>query len=384
MKKIGIFILFVALMLTSLNAAAEVKPGSFSVTPFTGWYFFEGNEDLKDTFSIGFRAGYNVTKNIGVEGFLHYVPTEIAAGDVDLYGYGIEGLYHFMPDSKFVPFLAAGLGGIHYRGPSGMGEKNKLSFDYGAGLKYFITDKIALRADIRHILPMNDRYNDLLLALGINFSFGGKEKEVVAPMVEAPAPPVITMTDSDNDSVPDHLDRCPGTPYGAAVDRDGCPVDSDDDGVPDYLDKCLGTPAGTVVDKDGCPPIVEEKKQTETVERVSISMNVTFDTAKAVIKKKYHNEIKKVADFMNDYPNTSVVIEGHTDNVDRFNNPENNIRLSQQRADSIRQYLIEKFGIDASRVTAVGYGPNRPIAGNDTEEGRKKNRRVEAVIETVK
>jgi len=58
--------------------------------------------------------------------------------------------------------------------------------------------------------------------------------------------------------------------------------------------------------------------------------------------------------------------------------------LSQARADSVRQYLIDTFGIDASRVTAVGYGPNKPIASNDTAEGKKKNRRVEAVIEMVK
>lgn len=86
---------------------------------------------------------------------------------------------------------------------------------------------------------------------------------------------------------------------------------------------------------------------------------------------------------MRQYPDTNVVIEGHTDNVDVFHDPSNNIKLSQARADSVRQYLIDQFGIDASRITAVGYGPNRPVADNDTEEGRQKNRRVEAVIETI-
>jgi len=118
-------------------------------------------------------------------------------------------------------------------------------------------------------------------------------------------------------------------------------------------------------------------------ERVSIALNIEFDFAKSVVKKKYHDNIKKVADFMQQYPDTHVVIEGHTDNVDVFHDPNNNIKLSQARADSVRQYLIDKFGIDASRITAVGYGPNRPVAANDTEEGRQKNRRVEAVIETM-
>jgi OOP family OmpA-OmpF porin len=119
------------------------------------------------------------------------------------------------------------------------------------------------------------------------------------------------------------------------------------------------------------------------LEKITITLNVKFDTAKAVVKKKYHNDIKKVADFMKAYPGTKAVIEGYTDNVDKFNNPENNIKLSQARADSVRQYLIDNFGIDASLIIAVGYGPNKPIASNDTNKGRQKNRRVQAVIETV-
>jgi OOP family OmpA-OmpF porin len=119
------------------------------------------------------------------------------------------------------------------------------------------------------------------------------------------------------------------------------------------------------------------------LEKVSITLNVKFDTAKAIIKKRYHNDIKIVADFMKEYPDTTAVIEGYTDNVDKFNNPENNIKLSKARADSVRQYLIDNFGIDSSRITAVGYGPNKPIASNKTKKGRQKNRRVQAVIETV-
>jgi OOP family OmpA-OmpF porin len=136
------------------------------------------------------------------------------------------------------------------------------------------------------------------------------------------------------------------------------------------------------------PPVVEQRVEapapvSEPVpvqEKVSIMLNVKFDTAKSVVKGKYHNDIKRVADFMKTYPETNAAIEGHTDNV---GNAEYNGGLSNDRANSVRQYLIDKFGIDASRLTAVGYGLNRPIADNNTEEGRQKNRRVEAVIETV-
>jgi Outer membrane protein and related peptidoglycan-associated (lipo)proteins len=120
------------------------------------------------------------------------------------------------------------------------------------------------------------------------------------------------------------------------------------------------------------------------MEKVTIRLNVEFDTAKSVVKEKYRDDIKKVADFMKTYPETKAVIEGHTDNVDIHKEPERNMRLSQTRADIVRQYLIDNFGIDASRLTAVGYGPERPIASNDTKEGRQKNRRIDAVIETMR
>jgi len=114
---------------------------------------------------------------------------------------------------------------------------------------------------------------------------------------------------------------------------------------------------------------------------VTIVLNVEFDTDRSVVKDKYRNEIKKVADFMKTYPNTTAVIEGHTDNVFTA---EYNQKLSEARAISVRQYLIDKFGIDASRLKAVGYGLTKPIASNNTEEGRQKNRRVQAVMKAMK
>jgi len=113
---------------------------------------------------------------------------------------------------------------------------------------------------------------------------------------------------------------------------------------------------------------------------VTIALNVEFDTDKAVVKEKYDSEIKKVADFMKTYPKTTAVIEGHTDNV---YTPEYNQKLSEARANSVRLYLINHFGVKASRLSSVGYGLSRPIASNNTEEGRQKNRRVQAVIEAV-
>ena len=136
-------------------------------------------------------------------------------------------------------------------------------------------------------------------------------------------------------------------------------------------------------------PVVKQKAQAPAPEptrapgkeKVTIALNVEFDTNKAVVKEKYYDEIKRVADFMKEFPNTTAAIEGHTDNIA---SAAYNQKLSEKRANSVRQYLIDKFGIDGSRLTAIGYGLTKPIASNDTEEGRQKNRRVEAVLETVR
>ncbi len=110
----------------------------------------------------------------------------------------------------------------------------------------------------------------------------------------------------------------------------------------------------------------------------SVTLDIVFDAGKSDIKARYNDEIKKVADYMKAHPNAKVAIQGHTDNV---GDAGNNLKLSLTRAGSVRAYLVNKFGIEANRVKAVGYGQNRPIASNATEEGRQKNRRVEAVVE---
>jgi outer membrane protein OmpA-like peptidoglycan-associated protein len=114
-------------------------------------------------------------------------------------------------------------------------------------------------------------------------------------------------------------------------------------------------------------------------EKVSITLNVQFDTGKANIKPKYHNDIKRIADFMSKYPSTAAVIEGHTDNVGK---ELVNVKLSHRRAANIKAYLAEKFDIDRSRIRAIGYDYQKPIASNKTAEGRQNNRRGETHIET--
>jgi len=119
------------------------------------------------------------------------------------------------------------------------------------------------------------------------------------------------------------------------------------------------------------PAIIEKGRQT---------LNVEFDFNKSIIKQGYDKDINDLVQVMKDYPDLNVVIEGHTDNI---GTAAYNKKLSQRRAEAVKQYLVEQDGINANRITAVGFGFDRPIATNDTEEGRQKNRRVEAAVDYI-
>jgi OOP family OmpA-OmpF porin len=126
------------------------------------------------------------------------------------------------------------------------------------------------------------------------------------------------------------------------------------------------------------PPVVSTPEKP--LVKVCMPLNINFDIDRAEILPKYDLDIAKVADFMKEHPTATAVIEGHTDNV---GSEEHNLKLSQRRAESVVNRLVDKFGIDRSRLSAKGYGMSRPIADNATEEGRQKNRRIEAIIDCV-
>jgi OOP family OmpA-OmpF porin len=135
-------------------------------------------------------------------------------------------------------------------------------------------------------------------------------------------------------------------------------------------------PAPVVQEEVKAP--AEEAPKVVVTEPVSIRIDILFDTGKSTIKPKYHNEIKKVADFMQQHPDAKMEIQGHTDNVGKA---AYNQKLSQARANSVMKYLTTKFGIAQDRLTAKGYGETKPIASNKTKAGKQQNRRVQAVAQ---
>ncbi|MGQ7947515.1 OmpA family protein [Flavobacterium sp. WC2509] len=202
--------------------------------------------------------------------------------------------------------------------------------------------------------------------------------------------------DVDKDGVADIDDKCPNTTAGYKVDASGCPMDSDKDGVANEVDLCpdaagplalKGCPdtdgdgvtdnidrcpseKGNIADK-GCPKIapIDVKKIAD------IAGKLFFENASAELKSSSYIQLDNLAEILKRYNATNLQIGGHTDNVggDAYN-----INLSQQRAESVKTYLMNK-GIPETRLTALGFGDGKPIATNDTSSGRAKNRRVELI-----
>ncbi|NLD14713.1 MAG: OmpA family protein [Gammaproteobacteria bacterium] len=134
-------------------------------------------------------------------------------------------------------------------------------------------------------------------------------------------------------------------------------------------------PAPAVVVEEPAPVVYEEPVQPETVR---VELEVLFDFDKANVKDGSYADIQNLAEFMKQYPQLTTTVEGHTDSVgpDAYNQ-----KLSERRANAVRQVLVDQYGVESDRVSSVGYGESRPIADNATAEGRALNRRVEAAVE---
>ena len=350
MKKYATFIIaivWLSIFLLPRGTVAQTETGTFTVSPMIGGYMFEGNQDIEDKPVYGIGVGYYFDRQLAAEAVFNYIDTEsdVGHGDVKAYLYRLDGLYHFNIGDRLVPYVAAGVGGITFDRDRGDNNSDPL-FNYGAGLKYFITDTMALRGDVRHVISFDSTHHNLMYTVGLTFFFGGT-KEAMAREPQ----------DSDGDGVYDTLDKCPGTPSGVSVDSSGCPLDSDGDGVYDYLDKCPDTPLGARVDERGC----------------WVLKGVQFNIGKATIKSESYPILDDVVEVLKKNPQLNIEIQGHTDST---GSAALNQKLSQDRASAVMEYFTSK-GIEKTRLTAKGFGMEKPIASNATADGRTKNRRVE-------
>ncbi len=343
MKRV-LAVLFLGVCVLTGDVVAEDLSGRWGVGLEGGAAIPVGSKYIRDNGNVGPAIGAFLRRGItshwsAALGYDHLsLRNDLRVEEVIL-----SGIYSCHPMKNLTPIaiLGAGIG-------AGQGNRDfkDLAVKAGLGLDYFFANDYSVGAQaVYHFVSDTGGAQHLthaiVPAVNVAYYFNGSPAPAPAPK---PAPVVEKK-----------------------------PVDSDGDGVYDDNDQCPRTPRGAKVDASGCPEKAPEK--------VSIELKVLFDTAKEDIKPEFNDEIKQVADFMRSYPNTHAEIEGHTDSL---GSAEYNTDLSQRRAGSVRQYLIDKLEVDASRLTAKGYGPSRPVADNATAEGRTKNRRVVATITATK
>ena len=394
----------VAALIASGTATAKEQEGQNYVVPMATGVWVDDDRVLDD--EIGFHLGigravsetWNVELN--VTGSQHDGPI-----DADFFGVGIDAMRVWYRERMISPYLLFGAGHLETDFEGAAEDDSNIMGSLGVG---FLTDfgasPVALRTELRLRGGFGEG-NELIAGLGLHFPFGAKAAPadsdgdgVPDERDRCPGTPAGTPVDeygcerdSDGDGVPDSRDKCPDTPRGAEVDEDGCEPDSDGDGVPDSRDKCPDTPPGAEVDEDGCeldddgdgvvnsrdrcpdtrPGARVDVNGCELTEEIRLrGVHFAFDSAE--ILPGAERVLDDSAETLRRYPDLVVEVAGHTDSVgtDAYN-----LDLSQRRAESVRQYLIDK-GVDSGNLSAKGYGESQPIESNDTEEGRDENRRV--------
>ena len=231
--------------------------------------------------------------------------------------------------------------------------------------------------------PAGQYKNDLFSYghAGVEFALGNREKPFLAN-----SNPVATMElqydalKAENDALKaanKNLQQQVSEIHSDLRDDDG-------DGVANKFDKCPDTPKGTQVDGAGCPIIVVN--ETKVIEKIIITeedkqvvaeaiKNLEFDLSKATIRPSSYPSLDRVATLLIE-KNIKLKLAGYTDNTGSL---QLNMRLSKERAEAVKHYLVSK-GANPANIEAAGYGPNDPIATNATPEGRQLNRRVEFIL----
>jgi len=319
----------VFVFLLPLSARSEIKAGSVEVGVFGGYTFFENTQNLKAGPIFGGRLGYNFTRHFGIEAAGEYIHTRVddrskmsmtegqygwPKDSVDLTFYHVDLVYHFMPDGKFNPFVLAGYGGAHYS-PE-ISRHDMSAFNVGVGAKYWLTDNIALRVDLKDYLVteiMQETYNNLGATIGITFAFGGKAKTEPAPVAKYEPPP---------------------PPPEPRVEEKVIIVEPEE-------------------------KVVAAVSETKAEEKVIILVfeDIHFDFDKSTLKPEAKTILKRNVQLLKDNPKTQVRIAGYTSasGTEAYNQA-----LSERRAKAVQEYLINEGVITRDRLSIIGYGKSNP------------------------
>ena len=353
MKKLFAALILCAFMVTGV-AAYEMK-GAYYFGPYVGYKIFDDDDsELENEIEAGLKLGYFITEHWAAELSAGYTDAEYENknGSEDVFTPGLHAVYHFRPsiDKALLPFLQAGV-------EARVADETDTGLAVGGGLKYLFTKNFAGDVSYKNIY-FGGGEHDQLIAFSVAYFFGVKEKAPAKAAEPAPAPaPVAAAPAEEPAPAPAAVEEKSKETMAVAA----APVDSDGDGVYVDQDLCPGTPKGYAVNEIGCFK--------------SMKLLVNFATNSDVIDADGMAKIQEFADFMKATPVLMVEIQGHTDSKgsDVYNQ-----KLSEKKAKAVAAALV-KLGVESERITSKGYGETKPVASNETVEGRAENRRIEAV-----
>ncbi|MCA9651582.1 MAG: OmpA family protein [Myxococcales bacterium] len=352
---------------------------------------------------VGVRLGYFPLRFLGVEAEGSYLPTSTLKDGYPVSMFAVRGhLIGQLPFASIAPFALFGAGALGMRSNPAvvLGQDVDPAFHLGIGSKLFINRRIVARLDLRDVISprrgvSGGATNSIEVLLGLSITLG-RERDV--DRQPEPEPEPTKPDDQDGDGFIDEEDACPTE---AGVAPDGCPAasDRDGDGFVDEEDTCPdeagvepdGCPDrdadgdGILVPDDQCPQEPESYNGFEDddgcadevpdeIQRFSGRLEgINFELSKANLTKDSRPMLDEAVAVLVKYPHIRIEVSGHTDNSGKR---EVNMRLSQKRADAVKQYLVE-HGVDESRIITRGAGPDEPIDSNASADGRANNRRIE-------
>jgi outer membrane protein OmpA-like peptidoglycan-associated protein len=342
--------------LAPLAATAADDTGHWYLTPEIGRINTDDRRGVAPTdWLYGAKFGRHLSDVFSAE--LALSGTDLRGRTVDnlsLYGGMVDLLATANRGGAFAPYALVGVGVIDNQQRGGP-DRTDFATEAGVGIltRLWRSDNGANTLSLRpeYKLRWDDntfgrKMRDEIITVGLQFSFGAPTEAPVARTLPAePEPPAAPPPPPP-----------PPPP----------PADSDGDGVIDPQDACPGTPAGVAVDEKGCPRI-----GAITLEGVGFETNSNRLTADSrAVLDKVGADLKK-------YSGLRVELQGHTDSTgaDAYNQ-----RLSQQRAEAVRDYLIQSAAVPPQQLVAKGYGETQPVASNTTVEGRSVNRRVVMLV----
>lgn len=393
-----------------------VEEDLFERAPWYGtvglsYFHPEGDAEYDENVGLYGKVGYSLNAWWAVEAGLDYLPILDArpAEELNMPDYaleddtwalrlGVDVLLHLraLENRRLDPFLRLGPS-VTFLGDDVQNGKTQLGLGAGAGMFYHFNDSWALRGDLVATVQGENTEFTGLLELGVSYRFGAEK--IVAPQFLVDAGP--GDVDSDGDGLFDKDEAVIGTdPFNPDTDGDGLsdgdehfkiktdPLnpDSDFDGLKDGAEVLtyktnpldIDTDKGGVSDgheviEDGTNPL----DPADDLQKFSLL--IEFDYDKSFIRPQYFTDLEPVIKVLKRDPGATVRVEGHADKRKRSTR-EYNQRLSERRANAVKDYLVQNSGISPDNVTAVGYGFDRPVAPNDTEENMQKNRRTDIYI----